>query len=355
MRDFSTLNNPRFLYRAEMHHPFPDWVASEPMPDATEFEKKASAAFADTKRRLLPICTKSATFHSALNVFARLDNYDDATLERVKSACAYYGIEQDVLPYAELFASEFEKSASLDELTEGRYAINDEFGGEVFKLLPLNDAVDVRDSSFELSKMAAENRIMLPMFVAAAREIVKAAHDHNVSHELPELIMRHGVERFPDAEEAARRIQGRSQFCKDATIREQVEADYQAALADLEAEPDAVMEKIAAIDFVAGVSNSYRHSSLVPTPFDIVFCGALASDAEKAAKEHVLVRDVLLPLQEVRAIDVMDAEYRLSKSAADTFRRLRDTGDARDLSLAVEQWPERDQKTLLRMTVAAAA
>jgi hypothetical protein len=355
MNDYTTLNNPRFMFRAEMHRPFPDWVVSEAMPEAADFLSKSAAAFADPQRRLLPICSKSAAFHSAINIFAQPDDFDEATLERVKEACAHYDIESDILPYAELFSDEFTKSASLDELAEGRYAISDEIDGEAFRLLPLNDADDVLGSSFELAKMASDNRIPLLMFVLASRAVVKAASDYNLTARLPALITRHGIERFADAETAAAKISGREQFCKDASVREVVAADYLDAIKDMEADPDGAMLKIAAIDDFAGVSNNYRQSSLVPTAFDIVFGGALVEDAEKAARENVLVHDVLLPLEEVRAIAPMNAQYRLSKSAAETFARLRDTGDARDLSLAVENWDERDQRTLLRMTVEAAA
>ena len=353
-QDYTTLNNPRFLFRAEMHQPFPDWVVSQAMPEAGEFSKKAASAFADPKRRLLPICSKSAAFHSAINIFAKPDEYDEATLERVKEACAFYEIEHEILPYAELFSDEFSKSASLNELTDGRYAINDVINGEQFKLLPLNDSDDVLSSAFDLAKMASDNRIHLLMFVPAAREIVKAAADHNVNMRLPALITRFGVERFPDAESASKKIQGREELCKDATIRERLAADYQAAIANVEADPEDAMAKVAAIDHAAGLEPSYRLSSLVPNPFDIVFGGALVADAEKAAQENVMVREVLVPLDALQKITALDAGYRLSKSASDTFEKLRNTQDARDLSLAIEHWSERDQRTLLRLAVDAA-
>lgn len=352
--DFTSLNNPRFLYRAGLHHPFPDWVASEAMPEKADFAEKTAAAFADPARRLLPICTPSAAFHSAINMFACPDEFDEATLERVKSACAHYGIEQDIFPYAELFVDEFEKSAAHNEFPEGRFAISTTLGDELFQLLPLNDADDVVSSSFDLAKMASDRRIHLLMLVPAAREIVKAAVDYGVT-QLPELIYRYGTPRFADADEAARLLAGREQFCKDASIRDSVAADYQAALADVESDPDVAMEKIAAIDHAAGVEHSYKVSALVRNPFDIVFSGALESEAVKAATAHVMVRDVLIPLGEVKKIGIKDAEWMLSKEASADFTRLRTTDDARDLSIAIENWPEDDQRTILRLAVASAA
>jgi hypothetical protein len=352
--DFTSLTNPRFLYRAGLHHPFPDWVVEEPMPEKADFEKKAAAAFADPARRLLPICTPSATFHSTINIFARMGDFDEAAFERIKEACAHFGIEQDVLPYAELFLDEFEKSAALDEPAEGRFAIDDEIGGERFRLLPLNDKEDVRSSAFDLAKMAADRRIHILMLVPAAREIVKAAADHGTT-ELPEIVVRYGTPRFPDAERAAKLLEGREQFCKDAGIRDAVAANYLEVLEGLEEDPDAALAKIASIDHVAGLVTSCKGSAAVPNPFDIVFGGACESEVEKAAKANVLVREVLVPLAEVQRIGERDAAYRLSKEAADRFLKLRGTGDARDLSVEVENWDEEDQRTLLRLAVDAAA
>tara|TARA_R110002110_G_scaffold8326_13_gene41929 strand:- start:2200 stop:3267 length:1068 start_codon:yes stop_codon:yes gene_type:complete len=351
--DFTTINNPRFLYLAELSHPFPDWVVSEPIPAKSAFEKKAAAAFADVHRRLLPISTKSAAFHSAINIFAHMDEFDDAVFERVKEACAFFGISGDVAPYAGIFADEVEKSASENEFPEGRFAIDTTLNEESFQLLPINDREDVISSAFDLAKMASDNRIHLLMMVPAAREIVKAAADYGADG-LPELIVRFGGEKFSDLEEATRLIEGREQFCKDATIRETIAADYKEALTDVEENPDTAMEKIAAIDMAAGLQPNYRIASLVPTPFDIVFSGPLDSEAEKAAKSHVLVRNVLVPLEEVKRIEDMDAKFKLSKSASEAFSKIRECDDARDLSLTIEQWEEKDQRTLLRLAVDAA-
>lgn len=123
-QDFTTMTTPRFLYLAELNRPLPAWVANAPMPQKEDFVKKAATAFADVHRRLLPIATKSATFHSALNIFAHMDDYSDEVFERVKEACSHFGIEDDVAPYAELFANEIEKSASADVIPEGRFAID---------------------------------------------------------------------------------------------------------------------------------------------------------------------------------------------------------------------------------------
>lgn len=350
-QDYTTISNPKSLYRAELHHPFPEWVASSPLPESQEFEKKAAVAFADRERRLLPICDKISTFHSAIDLFANVTNYDELTFDRVKEACDYYGIQDDIRPYVELFAAELSKSADFAEPTEGRFAISDDTDADLLRLLPINDAHEVRVAAVDLSKMAGENRIPFVMFVDAAREIVKAASDYNIDEALPRIVTHFGTERLPDTEKAAQLIQGRNQLCKTEALRDSVGQLYQEAIATIETDADEALSKIATIDELAGVSTNYRVSSRVPTPFDIVFSGITVAELDKAAKENVVVREVLIPISVVQAIDRQKALYCLSKSAAETLLRLRDSGDAKDLSLAADNWTELDQKTLLRLAV----
>jgi len=352
--DFTTMNNPRFLYLAELHHPLPNWVVQEPIPDKASFEKKAAAAFADVHRRLLPISTKSAAFHSALNIFAHMDDFSEEVFGRVKEACAHFGIEDDVAPYVDLFADEIEKSASEDVFPEGRFAINTSIGGETFQLLPLNDREDVVSSSFDLAKMASDNRIHLLMLVPAAREIVKAAAEYKVTG-LPDIIVRFGEERFPDSDVSKTLIAGRHLLCKDASIRATLAADYQEAVSDIAADPDGAMQKIAAIDYAAGIQPNYKVNAHTPTPFDIVFSGPLDTEVEKVATENVMVKDILVPLTAIQRIAPLDANFKLSKSAAESFAKIRECDDARDLSLTIEHWADNDQRTLLRLAVGAAA
>lgn len=351
--DFTSMNNPRFLYRAGLKHPFPDWVANEPMPAKEDFLNKSAAAFADPARRLLPICTPQAAFHSALNLMACPADFDEAAFERVKAACEQFQIEGDIAPYAQMFALDIEKSASV-EAPSVRFAIDTVVDGQEYRLLPMSDGDDLVESAFELAKMAAENRIPISMLVGAAREIVKTAEDLGVSAQLPRTVTWFGSERYPDADRAAKLLEGRSLLCKDASARETLEAEYAAAIDDLVSDPDSAMEKIAALDYVAGISVPCRVAGPVPTPFDVVFGGPLVSEIEKAATENVLIRDVLVPLSAIQSIPDIEAEFKLSKSAASDLSIMRDGGDGRDISLVVAVWDDEDQKTLLRLAAQAA-
>lgn len=354
MEDFTTLNNPRFLYTADLHEPYPDWVASQPIPTQEEFSKQASAAFADPARRLLPIGSKLATFYSALNVFAHCDKFSEATFERVKSACQFFDIEKEVAPYAELFAGHFEKSASATVPPAGRFAVDTELDGQAIQLFPLNDELDIRQSARDLAKMAFENRIGFSMLWSAAGEVVKAASEYGVLG-LPDLIYRIGMERLPDLEKVAALLEGRERLVNEGD-REVGKKIYQEIGSEASAgaiDPEECMHKIAAADESLGVIPNYRRSSKFLPASEVVFSGRPIAHLDKLASENVLVLDkVLVPLGSIKNIDRRDLDYKLSKEAAAALGKVLDTDDAQDISLVVMNWGEADQKTLLRMAAA---
>lgn len=350
MQDFTTSGNPTYLFQAELHHPFPDWVVSKPIPEAGDFAKSASAAFADPARRLLPLTDPVSTFHSAINLFAQMDQFDEGVFNRVKAACALFDIEHDVAPYAELFAERIEKSAAEADTDISSYAIDEVLGGQRYRLLPLDTATDIVDAATELRKMAAERRIHYIMLLPAARRIVKAAADRNVEG-LPQIILRLGVERMADLDAAGPALQKRASLAKSAAP-EVVSAQYADALkeaAEGRCSDIECVEKIAAIDQAAGIAHKFSDFHPTPLPHEIIFSGPVLAEVEKAAKAHVCINDVLIPLDAIRLIPQLVAEFKLSKEASSSFEQHRGTTDARDISLAVMSWNDSDRRTLLRL------
>ena len=350
--DYTTSNNPQALYFAEIHQPFPDWVAAHPIPTADKFEKCASAAFADIDRRLLPVRDKVSTFHSAIDLFANAADYSAEVFNRIKNACEFHGIADDVAPYAELFASKVEKSASADVCAPGKFAINQEFNGVAYTLLPLNDAQDVKDSGHELAKMASDNRIHFVTLFPAAQEIAKAAADFGVA-DLPGIVQRIGPARCANFEKAARLLEGRELLSKsadqDALRQAYTDAVTEAATTN---DADGCVMKIAAIDDAAGIRYNYSAGSRVLLPSEIVYTGPLVADVEKAAAANVAVGDILIPLHELQKLDLLAADFKLSKEAAASLRNTINTTDAKDVSIALMSWCDTDRRTLLRMAAA---
>jgi hypothetical protein len=353
MQDYTTLNNPKFLFFAELNHPFPDWVAAAPMPKTGDFEKMASTAFADQKRRLLPISSKEAAFHSALDYMARVGDYPEEAGDRIKEACEFYGITDDVAPYAEVFASRMEKEASDESPVVGRYAIDEIINGTHFRMLPLNDAVDVESSAAELAKMASERRIHFLQLLPAARAVVSAAEEYGVS--LPVSVLRVGAARMANLEKTAKLIDGRAGFAAPSTDRATLQAAYDEVVksaSEGKIDADECVKQIAALDHAGGVEYNLRKQSHVLLPSEIVFCGPLESELEKLARTHVSVGDVVIPLDEFKKINRTEAEYKLSKSSAESLLKVIDSDNAVDVSMAVMPWSDDDRRTLLRLAAA---
>ena len=359
-KDYTTDHNPTYLYYADLHCPFPEWISGKPVPENGAFEKKASAAFADVRRRLLPITDKVSAFYSALNVMANSEEFDEAVMDRVKSACVSYGIESDVLPYADLFLDNMEKEAAADQPRGGRFAIDTELGGKSIQLLPLDDVMDVVSSASDLVKMASERRIHYLQLLPACQEIVKAASEYGVKDRLPKLITAVGTDRMTDFEKAAKLIENREKHAKNDKegARELGKREYADILtkgASGEYSPEECIEKIATVDELLQIPYRYRHGIGVPLPHEIIANDAAWSEIEKTASDHLLVDDIVIPLDAVKKVSDVAAEFRLSKEAAAEFKIYRDGTDARELSLKVSEWNELDKGTLLKCILDADA
>ncbi len=353
--DYSKTRNPRSLAIAEMAIPFPEWIKGRPIPTSEGFEKLASVAFADRENRLLPIFEKEAAFFSAVDYFANAGEYPEEVFDHIKEACAYFGIGADVAPYAEYFAGEFEKQASAEtpSTLPGRFGIDTTLNGTHFRLLPLNDPYEIAKSARDLATMVDQNRIHYLMFVDAAREVVKAAADACVIHEIPGLIVQAGTPRFEDLDKAASLIESRRSLVSNypGAFSEYEEAVKQAAAGEIS--PEDCMRKIAATDSAIGLRYNFNPRHPVPLPHNIVFGGPTVEEVEKMAASHALIRGVPVPLEALRQIATVDAEFHLEKAAFDSFIALRSQESAAPLSLEVAGWGESDQKALLKMAVEA--
>jgi hypothetical protein len=155
-------------------------------------------------------------------------------------------------------------------------------------------------------------------------------------------------------EKAARYIQGREKFAKQAdTVA--AKAEYEEIITEAKAgtiTPWLCMQKIAALDDALGIRCRYNEASPVMNPSEIVFSGPLVREVEKAARCNVAIKDVLVPLSVVRSINFDEASFKLSKTAGHTLKQLSHSDDAKDLSLAIMGWDDADQRTLLRMAAA---
>lgn len=350
MTDFTQDPTLRHFYQAEMHHPFPEWVASSAIPTSADVEKNASASFADASRRLLPVHNPVAAFHSALDLMAHPEDYTEQIFDRVKKACSLFGITKDLEPYVEFFAGKIEKSAATSEPLVN-YAIDEKFGDRDYQLFPIDTEEQIKDASYKLVNMAFENRLPYPFFYKAACRVYKAAENLNIVDDVHLQIAEAGVDRLIDKNLTLEKLAGRERFARfgdPELVREQYEEAVNETCVDK------MICKIAAVDLVAGVPHKFRATAHVAMPHAIVKTGPLVSAIEKAARENVSIDDVLIPLAEIQKIQLRDAMFALSDPATQDLRKHASSDDAKDLSLAILDWAEGDKRQLMRLALQAA-
>lgn len=323
-KDYTKTGNPRSLYIAALHREFPDWVKGEAIPDEDELTKLSSSAFCDRERRLLPCHTPAATFFSAVDSFFHPDLYDDATADRVKQACAYHEIEDDVAPYLDVVMENLVKRSSVEDPPDSEYALHFELPGRQFRLFPLHDAQSVADAALSLEKMAASKRIPHELFVYGCKNITKKAEDLGILEQIRPDVRRMGEDRDPDWDKAASAINSRKPFLRHSEEAERGYADLIKKGAEGQLEDHAVVAGIRELDIQHRIPYRYESESKgVVTPEEIVYSGESERDKRAAICAHVSIGQALLPLSSLSQVPDKFVDLRLSKTAAAALRKAR--------------------------------
>lgn len=341
MDDYTQTNNPRSLHAAEKIHKFPAWVAEEPV-DTNDLVKKASAAFADTERRLLPIHTRGATFRSAVDLFANFNSYSMGVCERVKSAAVTFDLMDDLQPY--LPAEEQEKSAAFEDT---KYALDYIHGDRHVQALPISTPGMTYDSSRELTKMASNGQVHFLQLRAAAQDIVKAANTFEV--DIPELIGMLGTERLPDLEKAANILENRGAMVSRDPSVDKAYKDL-ATQARAGADPEELMVKIASVDANSGMRYRYNPRGIAVLPSSVVYSGPPISLLEKAANAYAVTGDTEIPMEAFLAIPQEDLITQLSKEAGELVIDAR-SGGGMKMTDCLEKIASSDRKLVIQLAV----
>ena len=266
--DYTHTNNPVSLFKAAAVSPFPEWVDTSPIPHADSLGHLSSAAFADRNKRLLPIHTKAASFFSMVDFLDHPEDFGLATGERLKEACANFGIMDDMLPYLRVADDSFTKSASC-----AAFAIDTEIGSTPVKMFPIDSGENVREAITSLTKMANERRIEYTMLRDAALRVMEKAADFK--EPVNTLLASFAVMRFTDPEKSASLISGRGASLYEQTQYNTVCSELSAGLS-----PEEAITKISAYDIAFG-RNNHLYSGTRLRPHDIVYCGDRLDDLEK--------------------------------------------------------------------------
>lgn len=339
--DYTREAVPKAIYRARRFQEFPEWARALPLvPEG--LEKKASAAFAWSDRRLLPIHDRHATFLSALDMFEHLDEYPEQVVERVKKAVEIHELRDDLAPYAEHLAETHEKQAAAPESS---YALVIEKDDDQITLFPTDDPDRLRSSLSELCKMAGERRIPYLRFVEASRNLVKRAQELDVTDEVPASVMHAGIDRQPDPNKASWLLEKRaSEVAEGGEEYRDLAGEVEEGL-----DPWEALGKMASIDQRLGVRYRYTATGAHRMPHAVIFCGPPTELMTKAAAETVFTEHSAIPLQAFRDIPENVLLARLGREAGETVLDVR--GDGPSMTAAMEKLAGDRRRELLKMVV----
>ena len=319
--DFVTDNNPTDLYFVLLKSDLPDYVKEASVLTPKDTQGLSPLAFADIQREELPLHTKAATYLSAAYFLANQDKYTNpAIAQRLEKAAEAYGITEDV----ENLIKESSKKASVEQGPVFATTLDGEkvagYEGESFGLYNVETPEDLIMSADTLLQDYRHNFVGSSVFKSASKNMCKLAAACGLLDILPQEIIQSGEERLPDFEKAASVATTRTLHVQvPAETQELYHSIIKAARQDYEEsgyDPETV-EKWASVwellDQQVGITS---YDSAVVSPYQALFSGAPVSEVEKLANTTVIIKDVMIPLNRVAAVDQTAIEYTFNKEAA---------------------------------------
>ncbi len=298
-QDFTTDEQLSFLVLLKEANALPEWLAE--VPEQADVENLPSVAFADSFARKLPIHNKEAAFLSAVSA----DVYDypqhRSWQNRLKAACAAYGILEDVQKAHAVLMPEHYHEKAASETPNFKWALTlvPEVGAEPQYYYPINTRDEVEDSALKLARDMYQERLPETWFVEAAQNLVKAAAETELPVTLiPSSVLRLAEDRLPSPEYLNEQIERRT---KQASLPpEAVEIYKEAARLALSGEEDP-LESAHLWEF-ADRRFGVRLTDTVCSPAAAFRSGARREDVEKLAAQIVKIADVHIPFTQVQLL-----------------------------------------------------
>lgn len=310
-KDFVRDNNPTAIYYADIQVGLPEYVKQATVITPEELDQLHVSAFADPVHRLHPVHNKAAALLSAVYL-AGNNSVDDKTWERVKKACVFHQIEQDLEKVISVF--DHTKSAAEEKTQEQeKWAVQIQWNeSEVGSYYPINNAEEVKEAAVNLDQDFAEDRMPVDLFRTGAINIMKAAEENDVPlSSIPWTVQQAGDLRYPNPAYATTLLYTR----KLAGVPDEgMEIYRQCASIAEEAGTDEATKQAAdlwlALDEQHGIDYRKQANGMrIPSPYECFYTGMRHKDLEKIANSHVILHGVMIPAEEfVEAVYDQDAK-----------------------------------------------
>jgi hypothetical protein len=301
------------------------------------FVKNASAdvsnlpdsAFALESTRELPIDTPANTYQSKvyfeLNRSLMKRASEVLANVRLNKAARYHGITEDFKTIESTANSAIEKQAS-SKVKQARFALSFENEGQHYNAYPITDEEDVRQSAGFLA--SDRQKTTNAWFKEAARNIIKAANEFNISHtELPPIIVEKGLEREIDTKYASvalrqrERVLSKRAGVSEETTKQDIETYRELFKAATSQSSIPEMEKYASLIEDFDDLNGITFRDVVDTD-KAFFSGPESSEIEKAASEYIFIGDAMLPVKAFMDVKFEKIAQHFSKETATKITEL---------------------------------
>lgn len=315
IQDFVSDESHAYLLTLKEASALPDYVKQ--IPEEEDLQSIPSVAFAASSERKFPVHDKTAAFLSSVYAFLQGATKDSGPLvQRLKTACALYGIEEDVQKAQEALASETVKEASVPP-RETRYAL--ELSGviddRVQKFYPISTAHQIEESARKMASDISEQKLPLAWFADAAEELHKAASEIGIPEtRIPTKVRKLGRPRLPDPQVVDAALDKRAneeQVSPDAFEIYREAADM-AVKGELPANEAALVWQTADRKF--GVHNKYAGDN---DPLWVFKSGYGTDYIEKAKNASLMIRDALIPKIQLDAVPDRDLMLYLTQEDAE--------------------------------------
>lgn len=296
------------LYKLSRLLEFPEFVKEAETIDADEVATLPQQVFADPANRKFPCHTKSATWLSQLYFLESRHNYPtrraQEVQDRINKAAAYFAIADMTKEASDTWEAH---NTPAQALSDADYAIAVEQDGEPIRLLPINNAENVKAAAQRLYEKQA--RYPFDLRQVAARKILHNATEHQaqLSDDVEEYLYKAAGFGMTTPERAAEKMGLRTLMMPESAGDMRIKmAKLTKTVANMEEIPVGELSKLAAIvDRVDTEYGFYRHyDEGIDTPEEIFF--ELTEKKASAIKDDYirLTTGTLLPIDLVNRIPI---------------------------------------------------
>jgi hypothetical protein len=300
MADYLHSNNPTAVFHVidtlTDKGELPAYVAEANLPDITKLASISNTGFADPLNRQYPVYDQTTTAYSAMDFLGKAEG-DVVVGQRIKKACANFGMSDFYTKVEDIFAEAVVKQAAAQEKPLVKYAFSmEDENGNTLGYFPLNNDFQVEESAKAF--LSQKDSMPADIAISVAREIVKSAKEYGNLNYIHQDVITMGTPRIFEAGNAERQVRLRSNFVEADTLELYNDIVKSAAGADEEYlfELTSMWEEL---DETFLVKDAFAIEHRLQSAYDCLHAGAEDEVIEKYASTQVYFHEenVLIPAE----------------------------------------------------------